>query len=300
MQQVRPVILAAQFTLCLTFQVFLTLPVLAGENFEPDSSTTTLAVLDFKNNSGRFSLDGMEKSFPDMLKTELTREQSPLLVVERQKLEIILQEQALGQTGVLDEKTAQTVGQLVGAQFLLTGEISTAGTRLRIDCHILKVATGQVRSEKVIGPGPEGIEAMANLLASNIKFNLIGEGTHRSNLRLKKYPTTWLAAATALAAATTGVAHGISHNAYEDYQSASRLKDIEKLYNRAENFRKARNGFAIASGVFAMMSLNFWLKNHSGENTILATAESPKFAAVQLFTSFTPSREIGIRWRWHF
>ncbi|MCG3118185.1 MAG: hypothetical protein ALAOOOJD_00348 [bacterium] len=300
MQQVRPVILAAQFTLCLTFQVFLTLPLLAGENFAPDSSTTTLAVLDFKNNSGLFSLDGLEKSLPEMLKTELTRVQSPLLVVERQKLEMILQEQALGQTGALDEKTAQTVGQLVGAQFLLTGEISTTGARLRIDCHILKVATGQVRSEKVIGPGPEAIEAMANLLASNIKFNLIGEGTHRSNLRLKKYPTTWLAAATVLASAATGVAQGISHNAYKDYQSASRLADIEKQYNRAENFRKARNGFAVASGVFAMMSLNFWLKSRAGENTILATTESSTLPSIQLFAGCTPSGEIGLRWRWQF
>src|SRR5574341_798262 len=69
-----------------------------------DSSTITLAVLDFKNNSGLFSHDVLEKSVPEMLKTELSGSGSGLFVVERQKLEALLQEQALGQTGALDEK----------------------------------------------------------------------------------------------------------------------------------------------------------------------------------------------------
>jgi TolB-like protein len=300
MRQVRPVILAAKLTICTAFQLFFTLPLVAGENLAPDSSTTTLAVLNFKNNSGLFSLDGLEKSLPEMLKTELSRPPTSLLIVERQKLEAILQEQALGQTGILDEKTAQTVGQLVGAQFLLTGEISTIGARLRIDCHILKVATGQVRSEKVTGPDPEAIAEMVSLLASNLKFNLIGEGTHRQSLRLKKYPASWFLTATALAAAATGVTHGILHQAYRNYQSAVRLEEIENQYTRATNFRKARNGLAIASGVLAVMSFNFWIKNQSENNTIFAATDSQKFASAQRLIFFVQSGEFGIGLRWHF
>jgi TolB-like protein len=300
MRQVRPATLAASFALSTAFQIFSALPLLAQGNFLPDSSTITLAVLDFKNNSGLFALDGLEKSLPEMLKTELSRPASPLLVVERQKLEAILQEQALGQTGVLDEKTAQTVGQLLGAQFLLTGEISTIGPQLRIDCHILKAATGQVRSEKVIGPDTKAIADMVGLLASNLKFNLTGAGEYRHSLRLKKYPASWFLLGTALAAAATGVTHWISREAYGDYQAATRLEEIENRYDRAANFRKARNGLAIASGVLALVSVNFWIKNHSDDNMVFAETNSPKREAALRFAFFAPPQEIGIGLRWHF
>ncbi|MDZ7343138.1 MAG: CsgG/HfaB family protein, partial [candidate division KSB1 bacterium] len=76
-----------------------------------DSIPITVAVLNFKNASGRFAFDDLEKSIPEMLKTELSQAPLRLLVVERGKLEAILQEQALAQTGAIDEKAAQTVGQ---------------------------------------------------------------------------------------------------------------------------------------------------------------------------------------------
>jgi TolB-like protein len=265
-----------------------------------DTSTLTLAVLDFKNNSGQFALDALEKSVPEMLKTELSRAESRLLVVERQKLEAILQEQALGQTGILDEKTAQRVGQLVGAQFLVSGEISTAGAKLRIDCHILKVETGQVRGEKVIGPGREAIDDMMRLLAANIIFNLTGEGEYRQALRVKKYPTSWFLLATALTSAATGAAHWVSHKAYRQYQSDTKLDEFDADYNRANNFRKARNGLAIASGALALASISLWIKNRSESNQIFATTAPPKVQPTREMTFFAQSGEIRLGLHWRF
>lgn len=237
----------------------------------PDSAAITVAVLDFKNSSGLFNLDVLEQTVPEMLKTELSRPGSGIWVVERQKLEMILQEQALAQTGLIDQKTAQEVGQLAGAQYLLNGEISLSGSRLRIDCHILKVENGQVRGEKVVGDR-NASEDMVRMLASNILYNLTGEGQYRQSLRLKNYPTTWFVLATALTAAAAGFTHGIHHQAYDNYQSANRLEDIDKYYNRAGDFRKARNVTAIVSGALALTSLQLWLKNQSEQNRILAAA----------------------------
>lgn len=237
----------------------------------PDSAAITVAVLDFKNSSGLFNLDVLEQTVPEMLKTELSRPGSGIWVVERQKLEMILQEQALAQTGLIDQKTAQEVGQLAGAQYLLNGEISLSGSPLRIDCHILKVENGQVRGEKVVGDR-NASEDMVRMLASNILYNLTGEGQYRQSLRLKNYPTTWFVLATALTAAAAGFTHGIHHQAYDNYQSANRLEDIDKYYNRAGDFRKARNVTAIVSGALALTSLQLWLKNQSEQNRILAAA----------------------------
>lgn len=237
-----------------------------------DSTVLTVAVLDFQNNSGLFNLDLLEKNVPEMLQTELSRPGSGLLVVERQKLEMILQEQALGQTGVIDQPTAQAVGQLAGAQYLLTGEISMAGARLRIDCHILKVATGQVRGEKVVGSDRRASAEMVRLLASNILHNLTGAGQYRESVRLKRYPAAWLALAAGLTAAATGVTHGISRAAYQKYQAATTLADLEKHYNRAGDYRKARNATAVVTGALALASVHFWLKNHADHNRIFAAA----------------------------
>lgn len=240
-----------------------------------DSTAITVAVLDFINSSGQFHLDVLEKNVPEMLKTELARAGTGIWVVERQKLEVILQEQALAQTGLIDQKTAQEVGQLAGAQYLLTGEISLSGSRLRLDCHILKVATGQVRGEKVVGDR-NASENMVSMLASNILYNLTGEGQYRQSLRLKNYPTTWFVLATALTTVAAGVTHGIHHQAYDNYQSATNLEDIDKYYNRAGDFRKARNVTAIVSGALALTSLQLWLKNQSEQNRILAAAALEK------------------------
>jgi TolB-like protein len=265
-----------------------------------DSSAITVAVLDFKNNSGMFSLDALEKSIPEMLKTELSRAKSRLLVVERQKLEAILQEQALSQTGVIDEKTAQTVGQLAGAEYLLTGEISSlADSKLRIDCHILKVATGQVRGEKVIGHNREALDEMVRLLASNTLHNLTGEGQHRERLRLKNYPSTWFWLATALTSAAIGVTHFVSRDEYDQYQAATKLDEFDTHYDRASNFRKARNGLAIASGVLALTSISLWLKSRSEGNQIFALTAPSKIAPAREMIVFANEGAVGIGLRWH-
>jgi TolB-like protein len=264
----------------------------------PDSTAITVAVLDFKNSSGRFSLDVLEKSIPEMLKTELSQNNDAILVVERQKLEMILQEQALGLSGVVDEKTAQMVGQLAGAEYLLTGEISsTGGSRLRIDCHILKVESGRVRGEKVIGPDGEALDEMVHLLAVNVLFNLTGEGAHQQNVRVKNYPTSWFLLATALTTAATGVTHVISNDAYQDYQSATDLDEFDKNYNRATDFRKARNVLAVASGALAMVSVHLWLKGRSEKNQIFAGMEPERRWRLQQMTfhADTGGMQIGVR-----
>ena len=237
-----------------------------------EKPAVTVAVLSFKNNTGLFSLGGLERSVPEMLKTELSRSEY-LLVVERRKLDAILAEQALGQTGVIDDTTAQTVGKLAGAEYILTGEIGKSGSNLRIDCHILKVETGQVSGEKVIGRSEEVLDTMVRLLATNLIYNLTGEGKPREKIRLKSYPAKWFWLATLASAAATGVTHVVSHSARNDYESATHLDDIDTFYNRANRFRKTRNVLIIASGILAVTSTIFSLKNRSRENQVFARSQ---------------------------
>ena len=260
----------------------------------------TVAVVDFKNGSGMFSLDALERNVPEMLKTELSHAGAGIVVVERRKLEMILQEQALGQTGLIDEKTAQAVGQLAGAQFLLTGEIVMAGARLRIDCHILNVATGRVRGEKVIGHDREVLDDMIRLLASNIVYNLAGEGQYRESLRVKQYPTKWLLASTLLAATAAGVTHALSREAYQQYQSATELDEFDKYYDRASDYRTARNVLAVVSGALAVATVNFWLKGNAEQNQVFAGTAPAMSARVQAFYVSAGAGGISLGWSLHY
>lgn len=104
----------------------------------------TIAVLNFDNNSiaERDQMESLRKGLADMLSTEMSQIQA-FKVVEREKLQDLLSEISLGQSGAIDPASAQKVGRLVGAQTLLLGSfINMFGGKMRIDVRIVEVETG--------------------------------------------------------------------------------------------------------------------------------------------------------------
>lgn len=83
-----------------------------------------IAVLDFENISGSGS-DKLGSAVADMLVTELVRS-NRFIIIERSKIEQVLHEQALGQSGTVTEETAPQVGQLLGVESLILGRIIKA------------------------------------------------------------------------------------------------------------------------------------------------------------------------------
>ena len=81
----------------------------------------TIALVDFKNTSGT---PGMEAKIAAYTLDALTSSQDPFIhVVDRDNLQNIINEQHLQMTGIIDENTAVTVGELVGAKAILTGTV---------------------------------------------------------------------------------------------------------------------------------------------------------------------------------
>ncbi len=64
----------------------------------------------------------------DIIITELTKT-GKFIVVERDKMDKILEEQKLGQSGVVDPATAAQVGKVLGLNAILTGSISQFGVK---------------------------------------------------------------------------------------------------------------------------------------------------------------------------
>ncbi|WP_306639931.1 CsgG/HfaB family protein [Sanyastnella coralliicola] len=86
-----------------------------------DLGLFTVAMLPFENSTIRNGLDAKVEAYA---LEALTGVDDPFLkIVDRDNIELILEEQKLGLSGVIDEETAVSVGELIGAQAILTGTV---------------------------------------------------------------------------------------------------------------------------------------------------------------------------------
>lgn len=67
-----------------------------------------------------------------------------LLMVERSRLSDVLSEQALGQSGVIDEATAAEVGKVLGVDFLVIGEVAEVGDHYRVNARVISTINAAV------------------------------------------------------------------------------------------------------------------------------------------------------------
>lgn len=110
-----------------------------------------IAVLYFDNNTGEPSLDVLQKGFADMMVTDLSSLEQ-LQVVERDKLQKLLDELKLQRAAYFDPKTAQRLGRGVGAQYAVAGSFQAVDPELRIDIRLVEIATARiVLADKVTG-----------------------------------------------------------------------------------------------------------------------------------------------------
>lgn len=86
-----------------------------------DKGIYTIALMSFENASGVQGLDAKVSAYTLEAMTDI---KDPFLrVVDRENMQAIIDEQKLQLSGVIDQNTAVQVGELVGAQALLTGTV---------------------------------------------------------------------------------------------------------------------------------------------------------------------------------
>ena len=86
----------------------------------------TLAVSYFSNESGQPAHDALRKGLAYMLITDLSKVKG-LIVVERIKLQALIEELGLGASGLVEPGTAPRVGRLLGTRFFVGGAIFDGG-----------------------------------------------------------------------------------------------------------------------------------------------------------------------------
>jgi TolB-like protein len=110
-----------------------------------------VAVLYFDNNTKNRDYDVLQKGLADMLVTDLSAVES-LQVVEREKLQSLIEELKLQKSRYFDPATAQKLGKVAGAEYAVTGAFAELDPKMRIDVRLIEVATAKVIvADKVFG-----------------------------------------------------------------------------------------------------------------------------------------------------
>jgi TolB-like protein len=134
----------APVTVAIIALVLLGSPA-AGSAQDGGDDIPTVAVLDFTGlmmgQSGNSAPLG--KAVSAMLTTELLGRPG-LRVIERHQLQDLLTEQKLALSGRVDEGTAVEIGKLLGAQYMIYGQVTSIATQLRMDMRAVDVETSEI------------------------------------------------------------------------------------------------------------------------------------------------------------
>ncbi len=161
-----------------------------------------LAVVDFEDRSGWGHNIGT--GLADMLVTELVKS-GKFMVIERQELSKILEEQGLGLSGAVTPQSAAQVGKLLGVELMVMGSVSEFGekksglgggigklgiggkltkrqARAVVDVRLVNTNTGEI----VLAESAEGEESSTGVDKINVSDIDFGNPTHWDQTLLGK------------------------------------------------------------------------------------------------------------------
>lgn len=169
--------------------------------------TRTLAVLPFENLTGDPKQDWMRGATAEVLMVKLGQLKS-VAVVDRIRLAEVLKEQAFGQSGGVDVKTASQAGQLMGAQYLVMGNVQKAGDKIRLTSRLVDAQSAVIKgTADVVGKLDDVFDlqdALARALATAMNVMLDGDNTRALEIRV----TTSMAELALLGNAENAAANG--------------------------------------------------------------------------------------------
>ncbi|MBL8921145.1 MAG: hypothetical protein JNJ54_19940 [Myxococcaceae bacterium] len=160
--------------------------LLASSVAVADPKPLQVAVAYFDNNSGDPALDPLARGLADMLITDLSNV-SALQLVEREKLNLALDELKLSKSKFIDPKNALKLGKGLSARYLLVGGYVVQADAMRLDARLFDVPASKVLfSEKVEGKKEEFFaleKELVDLLvkALDVKLQLSEKSKLRSN-----------------------------------------------------------------------------------------------------------------------
>ncbi len=204
------------------------------------STPNSIAVLYFNNKSGQDKLNPLQKGMAVMLITDLAKVEQ-LQVVERIRMQALLDEMDLGASGVVDAQTAPTVGKLLGAYFVASGDIlAGTGQDLGITASVLDVPFETLTQQ----PTVTGALDQLFTLEKELLFNIVDQlQITLSPAKIAELQIPLSASSTALMALFLGIDHS------DKGQYAQAAKMYEQALVEDPNLKMAKSALQELKGM---------------------------------------------------
>jgi hypothetical protein len=148
--------------------------MLATANLGASDQVLTVAIFDFETKDE--AVRDLGPKIAALVNANLSAE-AQIITVERAELEKALGEQELGLSGTVSPDTATKVGNLTGAQVLVTGRAFKIDKELIIVAKIIGTETSRVYGETVKGAAAASISDMSAELAAKIAKTVTEKGS---------------------------------------------------------------------------------------------------------------------------
>jgi tetratricopeptide (TPR) repeat protein len=151
----------------------------------------TVAVFYFKDISPDSRYRRLQKAMVAMIVTDLSQVES-LLVLERVRVQFLLAEMQLGQTGIMDENTAPRLGRLLGAENLIVGTLESGS--MAVKTSVASTSKNDVVGAFAVTAKMEEFHKLQKEIVYNILHVLRVSFTPEEEKRFSEYHTKSLEA----------------------------------------------------------------------------------------------------------
>lgn len=130
-----------------------------------------VAITEFSNVGSRAEEKHIGYLVSEILSGELGKGKH-FILVERMQMEKVLEEQKLALTGILDSEKSVEVGNLLGAQAIISGSVIEAGNFFIVNARMVDVEKGQVILTESVEIPQDDLIALSNKLIVTKKYAL--------------------------------------------------------------------------------------------------------------------------------
>lgn len=160
--------------------------IVAQEDGE-GTEKSVVAVVRFDNNTGDAQYEHLGRALSSMMISDLSVLER-IQLVERERLEELLAELDLQQSAYVDPSSAQSVGMILGAQYVVAGAFVTVEPQMRLDTRIARVETSEIVTTAEVTGERDSLFDLQQRLADQLVegFDLVLTEEERERLRVQQ------------------------------------------------------------------------------------------------------------------
>ncbi len=208
----------------------------------------TVAVLPMRFSGSDTTLKSLERGFADLLTTDLARS-SQLTLVERARVQALLDELQLQKGGATDATTNVRTGKLIRAGKLVQGSLNQVGDQgLSVAASVVDVPTSQIAGTATASDQLDQVFNIEKKLALDLFESLGVTLTVAERNQIEQRPTRSLAAFLAYSRGLTAEDEGRYDDASRYFNEAVRLDPgFNAAQQKSQEARQATVGAAVTA-----------------------------------------------------